>query len=504
MAKQSTTETCCLTLPLRLEKWQEDKLEKRLECARQIYNTLLSYEIKKLKRLEKTEEYSSITDQIKALYDENKNDSQDLKELYKRRNLLLKEAGFTEYSFKSDVKACYKHFKDNIGSNVAFHGIAPRVWVAFEKMLFKNGKAVHFKRRGEVDSVQSNKSEIYFRGSYIEWKGLKLSVKLDSDNTYETEMLQKRVKYCRINKKTGKYKNRWYVQLILEGKPAVKVDKTTGKQKHPIGKGTVGIDIGPQTIAYVSETEVDLRELADRVDNIERKKLLLQRKMDRSRRAMNPNLFNNDGTVKRGIKLNWNNSKNYFRIRRELSFLQAKQAEIRKRQHNDLANHLLSLGDRFYIEDMNWNSLTRRAKNTEKSEKTGKFKRKKRFGKSVANKAPAMLVTLLGQKSVSRGIEGVKKVPTKVKASQFNHFTGEYQKKSLSQRWNVMPNGERVQRDIYSAFLLQHTNQDLDGFDIEGLNNDYDSFIILHDEVIKRLTRSEKTLSSMGIRRTAG
>ncbi len=39
MAK-ATTDTCCLTLPLKLEKWHADRLEKRLEIARQIYNTL--------------------------------------------------------------------------------------------------------------------------------------------------------------------------------------------------------------------------------------------------------------------------------------------------------------------------------------------------------------------------------------------------------------------------------------------------------------------------------
>lgn len=43
----STTDTFCLTLPLKLEKWQEDRLSKRFEIARQIYNTLVSYELKK-------------------------------------------------------------------------------------------------------------------------------------------------------------------------------------------------------------------------------------------------------------------------------------------------------------------------------------------------------------------------------------------------------------------------------------------------------------------------
>ena len=40
---RSTTDTCCLTLPLKIEKWQADRLEKRLEIARQIYNTLLKH-----------------------------------------------------------------------------------------------------------------------------------------------------------------------------------------------------------------------------------------------------------------------------------------------------------------------------------------------------------------------------------------------------------------------------------------------------------------------------
>lgn len=55
--KKCTTDTCCLTLPLKLEKWQEDRLAKRFEIARQIYNTLVRAEFKKLNELERTPEY---------------------------------------------------------------------------------------------------------------------------------------------------------------------------------------------------------------------------------------------------------------------------------------------------------------------------------------------------------------------------------------------------------------------------------------------------------------
>lgn len=508
---RAVTDTCCLTLPLTLEKWQSDRLEKRFEIARQIYNTLLNFELKKLRRLEQSDEYAGIHTVLQNLYQEGKKETQDYKRFSQRRKELLKKAGFSEYTFSADMKPLYKHFSDSIASKVAVLGIAKDVWRAFDKLLFGNGKSVHFKKRGELKSVKgynsaagaSGGTEIIFRGTYIEWNKLKLPVQLDPGNKYETEMLQKRVKYCRIIKKAGRTKPRWYVQLMLEGRPAVKCDRITGKPIHPVGNGPVGIDIGPQTIAYVSNTEAKLQELADGVKNIEREKRLLLRKMDRSRRALNPDNYSDNGTVKRGIKLNWVKSNRYLRLQHDLSALLRDQAELRKRQHNELANHLLSLGNRFFVEDMEWPALTHRAKKTEISEKTGKYKRKKRFGKSVSNKAPAMLTAMLNQKLTSRGLNGIVKVPTKVKASQYNHLTGVYTQKPLSQRWNDMPDGKRIQRDLYSAFLLQHMNETLNGFDNAKLRLDYPRFIEQHDDVILNLQNSKHTISSMGIRRTA-
>ena len=200
MAKKSTTDTCCLTLPLVLEKWQSDRLEKRFEIARQIYNTLLNYELKKLRRLEQSEAYVAVQSEIQKLYEAEKRDNDALKKLYQQREKLRKEAGFTEYDFKTDIKDFYKHFKDNIGSSVAVHGIASQVWVAFDKLFYGNGKAVHFKKRGDIRSLRgysvagkSGGVEIIYRGSYVEWKGLKFPIKLNESNAYETEMLQKRV-----------------------------------------------------------------------------------------------------------------------------------------------------------------------------------------------------------------------------------------------------------------------------------------------------------------------
>lgn len=85
-----TTPTCVLTLPLRLEKWQEDRLAKRFEIARKIYNTFLGVKLKELRRLEQTPEYRAIKKELAALYSEKEKNADRIRALYEERNALLK------------------------------------------------------------------------------------------------------------------------------------------------------------------------------------------------------------------------------------------------------------------------------------------------------------------------------------------------------------------------------------------------------------------------------
>lgn len=528
--KKEDGATCCLTLPLKLEKWQSDHLEKRFEIARQLYNTLVHAELKRIHRIERMPEYREIERQIEAT-----TDKKEKWALKNQKKQFLRKNGINRNTFTTDMKRLYKHFNDNIGSNVAQHGIVSQVLTAFEKVYIENQSGeVHFKKPGDLRSVQgysqkkSGGVEIMFREGKIIWnqqgnndrKGVarEFPLKLSPDNSYEAEMLKKHVKFVRILRKDGKTKPHWYAQLVLEGTPVAKYDPISGAPKHPVGHGVVGIDIGTRTLAYSTDKEVNLLELADRVQNIEQEKRRLQRKMDRSRRAMNPENYNSDGTFKRGVKLTRNKSKRYRRIQHQLAMIQHHQADIRKQQHNELANYLLTLGDCFFVENMSYCDLVHRANKTEISEKTGRYKRKKRFGKSIANKAPAMLLTMLKQKCQSRGLKGVKEVDTHVRASQYNHQTDTCIEKALENRWNVMPDGERIQRDLYSAFLLQHCKQGLPEynrkelkkefgeelyrvFDREALQRDYPQFVAYHHMTIQRLSELPHTIPSMGIRR---
>ena len=220
--------------------------------------------------------------------------------------------------------------------------------------------------------------------------------------------------------------------------------------------------------------------------------------MDRSRRAMNPDNYHEDGTIKKqgNKKVIWKKSNHYIKYQNELKELYRKQADIRKYQHECLANYIISLGNKVYVEKMNFAGLQKRAKNTEKNEK-GKFKRKKRFGKSLANKAPSMLLNIIDRKLGYYGKELIKINTFEAKASQFNHFNGIYTKKSLSQRWNDF-DGIKIQRDMYSAFLIMNIADDLKSFDMNKCNERFENFYQLHNLEVKRLT-GKKNLSSIAI-----
>ena len=70
---------------------------------------------------------------------------------------------------------------------------------------------------------------------------------------------------------------------------------------------------------------------------------------------------------------------------------------------------------------MNFRGLQKRAKNTTINEKTGKFNKKKRFGKSLGNKAPAMLLEIINRKLGYFDKQLIKIDTWSVKASQYNH-----------------------------------------------------------------------------------
>ena len=364
---------------------------------------------------------------------------------------------------------------------------AESVWQGMEKCLYSNGKDIRFKKFGDYPCVKAKQIEraIIFPKSGESFIftignvnfGIKIKDKFQEDevdairhylnnakNIDETAIKHYietgecintyRPCYAMLVPKKIRGKYRVFLQICIEGKPKPKFDKY-GKPRHQYGKGKIGADIGTQTVAYTSETEVGLKNLAERgkrsIKTSERKERLLLRAMDRSRRATNPQNYNEDGTIKKGRK-KWQKSKHYKKLQYKHAELCRKNAESRRLAINEEVNHLRSVGDVFVTEPKNAGKLAKRAKKTTKN-KNGKFNRKKRFGKSIKNRCPGYFQAKAKQVFESTGGAYIE-VPKDYRASQYDHTIDDYVKKKLSQRMFTLAKGVRVQRDWYSSFLL--------------------------------------------------
>ncbi|WP_231724074.1 hypothetical protein [Oceanivirga salmonicida] len=148
---------------------------------------------------------------------------------------------------------------------------------------------------------------------------------------------------------------------------------------------------------------------------------------------------------------------------------------------------------------MNYKALQSRAKETKISEKTGKFKKKKRFGSSLLNRAPSRLLTILDNKLKNINKELIRIDTIKVKASQYNHETNEYTKVSLNTRWKTI--GDiKVQRDMYSAYLIKCVKENNKEIDRDKAIKGFENFVKLHNDEIEKIRLNKiPTLKSMGI-----
>lgn len=481
-------------LTLRLMTTEEDEaiLAKRFRIASHIYNVMVKEARKRLHKLRKDKEYKEIMKHLsvsKGKY--RKGDKTRLREL----NRLY---GLSEYDFHFYIDRGQKQYSQNIDSQ-ARQKIATNVWRATEKVLYSTGKTIHFHKEGNLKSIsgKSNATGIRYRNEYLLWNGLDIPVRIRKNDSYARECFEHDICYCRIVRRWHKHKYRYYIQIVFKGIPP---------QKHMIEDDNiqVGIDIGPSTIAVVSSRGVVLTEMASDVDSIDAKIKRLNRKMDRQRRINNPDNYNENGTIKRQsktFKRSWKWSGQMKKTSHRIRHLYALRASKLKQSHFMLANEILKLGTDIYIEDMSMQGLAKRSKKTEISEKTGRYKRKKRFGKSIGNHAPAMLINILNNKLSYMDREICKVNTYETRLSQLNHLTGEYEKHGLSDRWKVIGK-YNVQRDLYSAFLLSNMKTQNE-VDIDACFDNFNSFMTYHDVKIDELRKQKhdgmKFPSCMGI-----
>ena len=474
-------------------------LSKRFLLAEKMYNKTLKFALIQLKRMRENKIYKQTLNK----YFEYKrlNDKDNIKLYSDLLNSIRLSYSLSEYQLHSFIKVQQNMYKKHIDSNTS-QKIATTVWKAIQDVLYNKGKKVHFKKYNTLTSLEgkTNKTGIRFIDNKLSWNKINIPIKIRKNDLFIQESLENnKIKYCRIIRKSFKCGYKYFIQLVMEGIPPTK-RRNDGSFRHTTHTNNkVGIDIGTSTIAVCSKDNLLLEELSPKSKEYDKRINYLLRKLDRSKRSMNPSNFNLDGTIKKGIKLKWVHSNNYIKTLFELKNLYRLKANYIKLSHNRLSNKILSYGTNIYVEKMNFKALQKRSKETTISSKTGRYNKKKRFGRSLTNKAPSMLLSI-----IERKLNYENKVLNKVntitfKASQYNHVEDKYIKKNLNKRWNII-NGEKIQRDLYSSFLIMNSKENLKETDRNECIKTYDSFRIKHNKLINEMINNKvKYPQSFGI-----
>lgn len=478
------TESYVLTLKLNTSPEQDVWLSHTFWCGQQIYNVLVRHCKKQLRKLIQDPEYRDLLVARK----ESGLSKADKNRINQELTDIRIGYGLSEYQLHAYVSVQQHRYKKSIDSDVA-QKIASSVWRSVEKYLFDNGKCIHFRKYDEFESMEGKKntSGMRFKDGRLHWRGQVIQPQIRTD--YDRKALKSRVKYCRIQRKPVGTKYHYYLQLVLEGKPPV---------KHPVGHGTAGLDIGISTAAIVTKDSCKLTVLSSDAKDHSAQIRRTQRAMDRSRRITNPDNYLPDGTVRKGAR-KWIRSKHYRKLQFRKKSMERRHADAINTGHHRLANEIASKADTAYVEKMFFHGLARRSKSATKKA-DGRFRSRKRFGKSIGNHAPAAFLKILESRLASSGGELIKIDTVSFRASQYNHVTDDYVRKKLSCRGSFV--GSRyVQRDLYSAFLLKNSNDTGTAADRQKCIDTFPMFLITHNACMDALlAENKKYPSSFGLR----
>lgn len=460
-------------------------LEKRFNAGSNIYNLCLDHCIKQLNKLKRDKKYRKTVKALKTVNRklEKKNLPQD--EIRRLKDIkvsctnkireLEKEYQFTENDIQKYTKVPREFIGKILNSNIV-QKMASTAFEAAKKLQYGKAKKVNFKKKGEITlEGKNNSTGFIFDIRAMKLKlGQKLSCNLKTLDERQKNCFKNKIKFCRVLKRYIRGKKRYFLQIVFEGTPETDFQSV---------KGEVGLDIGTSTVAVSSDNEVNLLKLSE-TEQEARKIRILQRSLDRKRRMLNPDNYDENGKVKKKRK-EWKLSKNYFRELNKLKEVYRKK-RVKVNQHkNILVKFILSQGDTVKTEKTSVNSWKSKSKKTVINKNNGKTASKKRFGKSVNSNAPGTLKRKLSEKLSYFGKELIEINPFKTKASQFNHISQEFKKCSLEIRFKELEQGIVVQRDLYSAFLIKNV-ENLSEYNIKKINQQFAEF---YEKQLKEVER---------------
>src|SRR5215469_5962208 len=155
--------------------------------------------------------------------------------------------------------------------------------------------------------------------------------------------------------------------------------------------------------------------------------------MERQRRANNPDNYDAQGRIKKGLKqrLRWKHSKRYLATRRRKATRERSLAAHRQSLHGRLVHEIVAVGNTVITEQLSYRA------------------RHKQFGRSVGLRAPGMFIEMLRRTGAAYGRHpGGAFLRTQPNSRSSVMTARQFVKKPLWQRWHTCPCGiGPIQRD---------------------------------------------------------
>ena len=438
----STTSSFITEIPLKAGTHELAILSKRFFAAKQQYNALLGECLKRLRKMRSDPRYTQERDLYKQEGKKTK-----AKNLFKQ---LAEQYEYSEYSLHRYCKQWNKKGSFlSIGARIS-QKTAKRAFQAVEE--YRKGKRgkPRFKGSRGLSSIEDNSidANLRLKDRTLYYLGLQLPLLYDLRDPIHYHGLNSRVKYVRLVRRNFNGRIRYFAQLVCEGKPFIK------PHNNP-KKGVVGLDIGPQTIAIVSEEkkQASLKVFADELKIHTKKKHKIERKIARRLRANNKEAYESNRWEKKDK--HWHRkqgksikgkrpthiSKSLKKTFDQLADMARRQAAHRKTQHGNLVNQILQVGDHIKTEKLSYKAFQRL------------------YGSSVGLRAPGMFIDILRRKAENAGgkVDDINTYSTKLSQAC---CCGRYEKKALSKRWHRCSCGVEAQRDLFSAYLACFVEKD--------------------------------------------
>ena len=496
---RNTTPSFIVTLPLICSDSDCTYLNKLMNMCLKINNALVKHVRRQLYYLNENKAFVEIRDNYYKANDKNikKQLANDVKDY-------MLAAGIDENSLQKYANyQRHNSLHDSVGVNIV-QKIASKVYKIAEKAIFKQSD-IHYKKDITSFEGKDNKTNIIFDINNMSVKicGHNIKVKpVRTTDLYLQEALTHRIKYCRIVRKHHKTKDKYFLQLILEGTPP---------QKYELGKGICGLDEGTSTVAYYTKVAAGFEVLADGIEYYDKEVKRWSRINERRRRLANPDHFYKDSkpiktdkpwVITKGMRYAKQRLRNAYRLK----------SVFVEQEHNKLVRKILTQCNCVVKEPMDYKALAKRSKQpATKSDKTiiktnckgetkviNKYKRKKRFGTSIQKRSPGLFQSKLVAKAEALGGTIIDVDIKQYRASQRNHTSKIITKPSLSDRTKYISD-HIVQRDLYAAFLLHHFG-DSTTPNYESCQNDFHNFLVQQEKVIAYVKDAGDKTKNFGIK----